>query len=335
MELFERIQTLCQTFGPSGDEGEIREVIRRMAEPLADEVTEDVLGSLTVHRKGEGPRLLLSAHMDTVGFVVTHIDRQGFLYCGALGGISAREAVYSPVRFRNGTAGVLVPEEKAEFGKLKLDQCCIDIGAKDRKEASMLVKPGDTAVFAGETRRNGRSVISPCLDNRVSCAVLLTLLEDLPPSGFDLWLVFSSQEEVGTRGIRTAAWAVQADIAAALDVTDVNDAPGASKTGTSRLGAGAGIKVMDKSVICHPAVVAKLNALAEEQGIPVQTDIMNSGGTDAGPIQTTRSGVPAGGISVPCRYVHTPAEMVNLEDVENCIRLARALITSETDWAKF
>ena len=147
MELFELIQTLNRAHGPSGDEGEIREVIRALAEPYADEITADTMGSLIVHRRGKGPKLLLAAHMDSIGFVVTHIEKEGFLRVGTLGGIAARELLYTPVRFKNGVRGVIVPEEKAEFDKLKLDACYVDIGAKDEEQARRMVQVGDTAVY--------------------------------------------------------------------------------------------------------------------------------------------------------------------------------------------
>ena len=308
MELFELIQTLNRAHGPSGDEGEIREVIRALAEPYADEITADTMGSLIVHRRGKGPKLLLAAHMDSIGFVVTHIEKEGFLRVGRLGGVSPNEAAYTPVRFKSGLRGVFAPEEKADFGKLKLDECFLDIGAGDEAAAKQLVQVGDSAVYDAPALRTGDLVVSPYLDDRISCAVLL-----------------SAQEEVGLRGARTAAWSIAPDYAVAVDVTDVDDTPGSERAGTARLGRGAAVKVMDSSVICHPAMVALLEDTAREGDIPVQRDIMRAGGTDAGAIHLTRTGVITGGISVPCRYIHTPAETASLSDADACVRLAAAL----------
>ena len=148
--------------------------------------------------------------------------------------------------------GVIVPEEKAEFGKLKLDACYVDIGAKDEEQARRMVQVGDTAVYDTAIFLSGDKVISPYLDNRISCAVLLRVLEELDACPNDLYLVFSAQEEVGLRGARTAAWSIDPDYALAVDVTDVDDTPGSEKLGTVRLGQGAAVKVMDRSVICHP-----------------------------------------------------------------------------------
>ncbi len=322
MELLEILKKLNEAHGPSGDEEEIRKKIAELAKPYADEMEVDTLGSLIVHRKGSGPKLLFAAHMDSIGFIVTHIEKEGFLRVGRLGGIAPKEAVYTPLRFKSGVRGVLVPEEKADFGKLKLNECCVDIGAKDEAEAKSMVRVGDTAVYDTATQRNGCKVLSPYLDNRISCAVLLAALEEVKDSPNDLYFVFTVQEEVGTRGARTAAWALDADYAVAVDVTDVDDNPGSEKNGTARLGKGAAVKVMDSSVICHPLVVGKLEEAAATRGILVQRDIMRGGGTDAGPIHTTRAGVLTGGISVPCRYIHTPVEMADLGDAAACVDLA-------------
>ena len=321
MELFELIQTLSSAHGPSGDEADIRNILSELASPMADEVAWDTMGNLIVHRKGPGSKVMLAAHMDSIGFIVTHIEKEGFLRMGKLGGISPKEAVYTPIRFKNGVRGVVVPEEKADFGKLKLDECYIDIGARDEEQAKKLVQVGDTAVYDSPCFLQGSGVISPYLDNRISCAVLLAVLERIQTSANDLYFVFTSQEEVGLRGAKTAAWAVDPDWAIAVDVTDVDDTPGSERSGTVQLGKGAAVKVMDSSIICHPEVVAKLEGLAQVQGISVQRDIMRGGGTDAGAI---RLGVKTGGISVPCRYIHTPVEMADLGDAEACIKLVEA-----------
>lgn len=331
MELFELLTKLNAAHGPSGDEGGVGAVIKELAHPYADEITEDTMGNLIARKKGAGPRVMLSAHMDSIGFIVTHIEKEGFLRVGQLGGISPKEVAYTPVRFRSGVQGVLVKEEKADFGKLKLDECYIDIGAKDEEEAKSLVQVGDTVVYNTAGFISGDKVISPYLDNRISCAILLKTLEQVSQSPNDLYFVFSAQEEVGLRGAKTAAWAIDPDYGLAVDVTDVDDTPGSDKCGTVQLGKGAAVKVMDSSVICHPAVVDKLEQLASLQDIPTQRDIMRAGGTDAGVIHTTRIGVLTGGVSVPCRYIHTPHEMADLKDAENCVKLLSAFVQAELE----
>ena len=238
------------------------------------------------------------------------------------------------MRFKNGVRGVLAKEEKAELKGLKLDGCYVDIGATDQDAAKKLVQVGDTAVYDTPTIRNGDKVISPYLDNRIACAVLLDVLERLEDSPNDLYLVFSVQEEVGLRGAKTAAWAIDPDYALAVDVTDVDDTPGSEHCGTVQLGKGAAIKVMDSSVICHPAVVSALEQAAKTADIPVQKDIMRGGGTDAGAIHTTRLGVLTGGVSIPCRYIHTPVEMADLSDAKHCADLLLAFVDQQLEAAK-
>ena len=324
MELLEILEALNETHGPSGDEGSVRAKIEELARPFADEVTADTLGNLIVHKKGDGPRVMLAAHMDSIGFIVTHIEEEGFLRVGRLGGVVPKEAAYSAVRFKNGVRGVFVPEEKAEFGRLKLDECFLDIGAKDEADAKKLVQVGDTCVYDGPVRVQRSRVTAPYLDDRIACAVLLCALERMEKPACDLYLVFTVQEEVGLRGAKTAAWQVEPEVGIAVDVTDVDDTPGSERCGTTRLGKGAAVKVMDSSIICHPEVVARLEELARREEIPFQRDIMRGGGTDAGAIHTTRLGVRTGGISIPCRYIHTPAETASLQDAAACVRLTVA-----------
>lgn len=331
MELFELIQTLTAAYGPAGDEGEIRDLIAGLAQPYADEITTDVMGNLIVHKKGSGPKVMFAAHMDSIGFMVTRIEKEGALRVGRLGGIPHKEVVYTPVRLKNGRCGVFTSEEKADMGQLKLDECYLDIGVKDEAEARSLVQVGDTAVYDVPARRCGQNVISPYLDDRIACAIQLAALEQVKDSPNDLYFVFSVQEELGIRGAKTAAWAIDPDYGIAVDVTTVDDTPGSEKSGTSRLGKGAAVKIKDNSLMCHPQVVAKLEELAQQQNIPVQRDIIQMGGTDAGAIQSTRAGVYAGGISIPTRYIHTPQEMADLGDTEACVRLVAAFAQAQLD----
>lgn len=333
LSILELISKLTVVHGPSGDEGAVREVIAELARPFADEITSDVMGNLVVHKKGSGPKIMFAAHMDSIGLIVTHIDKEGFLRVGKLGDVSLKEALGTPVRFKNGVCGVLAAEEKAE-SKPKLEECYVDIGAKDEAQARTLVQVGDTAVYdtavynTAVAEVNGR-VISPYLDGRIACAVLLKAMEQVTARENDLYFVFTVQEEVGTRGAKTAAWTIDPDYAIAVDVTDVDDTPGSAKYGTCRLGRGAAVKVMDSSVICHPEVVKALEQCARDKGIAVQRDILRAGGTDAGPIHVSRTGVRTGGISIPCRYVHTPAEIADLNDCAACVELAVAFARSQ------
>ena len=331
MELLELIQTLNAAHGPSGDEGGIRERLAELARPLADEISTDTMGNLIVRKLGSGPRVMLCAHMDSIGFIVTHVEENGFLRVGRLGGISPKEAAYTPVRFAGGARGVIVPEEKADFGKLKLDECYVDIGAKDRETALKAVAVGDTMIYDSPCFTNQGKVVSPYLDDRISCAILLKVLEEMELCPNDLYVVFTVQEEVGLRGAKPAAWAVDPDYAVVVDVTDVDDTPGSEKCGTVRLGKGPAIKIMDSSVICHPDMIQKLESQAKALDMPTQRDIMRAGGTDAGVMHTTRIGVRTGGVSVPCRYIHTPVEMADLQDARDCAKLLCAFVQSKLE----
>ena len=331
MELFEYFKALNAAHGPSGDEGGIREKLAELARPLADEISTDTMGNLIVRKLGSGPRVMLCAHMDSIGFIVTHVEENGFLRVGRLGGISPKEAAYTPVRFAGGVRGVIVPEEKADFGKLKLDECYVDIGAKDRETALKAVAVGDTMIYDSPCFTNQGKVVSPYLDNRISCAILLKVLEEMELCPNDLYVVFTVQEEVGLRGAKPAAWAVDPDYAVVVDVTDVDDTPGSEKCGTVRLGKGPAIKIMDSSVICHPDMIQKLESQAKALDMPTQRDIMRAGGTDAGVMHTTRIGVRTGGVSVPCRYIHTPVEMADLQDARDCAKLLCAFVQSKLE----
>lgn len=331
MDLMKTLSRLVSAFGPSGAEGEVSQVIEELAQPYVDEIVRDTMGNLICRKKGSGPRIMFSAHMDSIGLVATHINEKGFVHVGALGGVSAKEVVYTPVRFQNGTCGLICAKEGADIDKLKVSDLLIDIGAADGEAAKKLVQVGDAAVYDTPVRTAGDRVIAPYLDNRVSCLVLLMAMEQLGETDNDLYFVFSTQEEVGCRGAKTAAWSVEPDYGIAVDVCGTDDVPGAKHDLTALCGKGAAVNVMDHSVICHPDMVKRLLALAEEQGIPAQRGVSRRGGTDAGPIHQTRAGVYTGGISIPCRYIHTPTELVDLGDVEACAKLAAAFAMAKLE----
>lgn len=329
MDTFELTTKLTAVYGPSGREQAIAKTISGLARPYADKITTDTLGNLIVHKKGSGPKLMLAAHMDTIGLVVTYIEADGALRVGKLGGITPKEIRNTLVRFENGVCGAVKVHGKADEDKLTVDDLYIDVGAGSGEEARKMVRLGDAAVFAAPAMTAGSRIISPYLDNRVSCAVLLKVLEQLKESTYDLYLVFTVQEELGLRGAKTAAYGVDPEYAIVVDVTSACDWQGAAKTGSAVLGGGAAIKVMDTSVICHPEMVEKLSKLAGEKEIKAQMDVLTKGGTDAGAIHQSRLGVITGGVSVPCRYPHTPTSMVDLADVEACVKLLTTFVENK------
>lgn len=332
MELFQIIRALNGAFGPSGDESDIASVIKQMAQPYVDEVSTDVMGNLICHKKGNGPRVMFAAHMDSLGFVVTHIEKDGYLRVAAVGGIHPESVLYTPVRFKNGVCGLVAVDADVNAGKIQMNDLYIDIGAKSIAEAEELVSLGDVAVYDTQVSLQGDFLISPYLDNRISCAVQLLAMKKLGKTDNDLYFVFTAQEEVGTRGAKTSTYAIDPLYGIVLDVTGSADIPKSDHSDSSAQGKGAAIKVMDHSVICSSNVVKTLQQLAEDKGIPHHLGVKRTGGTDAGAMQPTRSGVLVGGICVPCRYMHTPTESVRVSDALACVDLVCAF--AETNLEK-
>ena len=331
MEILETLRALTACFGPSGQEGAVAGAIRKLAAPYVDECTVDALGNLFCHKKGKGSRVLFAAHMDSIGMMVTHIDEKGFLRFAPVGGLSPHEVLGTPVRFQSGVKGVVALEGKVEAREMKLEHLYLDIGARDGEEARSMVQVGDVAVYDTVPFRSGSRIFSPYLDDRIACVVLLMAMERLGETDNDVYFAFTVQEEVDLRGAKTAAYGVDPDYGIAVDVTVADDIPASPHACSSAAGKGAAIKVMDSSVICHPSVVARLEELARAGDIPCQRDVLRFGGTDAGAIHQSRSGVYTGGISIPTRYVHTPLEMAEVGDIEACAALVAAFAQARLD----
>lgn len=324
MDTLKILEKMTQINSPSGNETEIRSFITEEIKKYCDEIYSDVMGNLIAHKKGGGKRIMFAAHMDEIGIIATAIDEKGFIRFSSVGGLNLRNLVNLRVRFANGTEGVIGAQEEAFKDKPSLDKLYIDIGEDNKKETEKKVSIGDTASFVGGFVKCGDKVVSKALDNRAGCAVLMAGLSEIKESANDLYFVFTTQEEVGLRGAKTAAFDIQPDIAVAVDVTDTGDTPDAP-TMAVELGKGAAIKVMDRSVMCDADVRVKMIETAKKNKIPYQLEIMTDGGTDAGAIHLTRAGVKTGGISVPTRYIHSPSEMASVSDIENCVKLVYEL----------
>lgn len=315
MELLKR---LTEASGASGDEKEIGKVIKNEVKDYADEIYTDALGNLIVRKKGKGKKIMFAAHMDEIGIAVTFIEENGFLRFANVGGLYTKELLGRRVIFKGGVAGVIYTEKDNKA--MQMSKMYIDIGAETRTEAEKTVSVGDTAVFEGIFHQNGNKIISKALDNRTGCYVLIEALKRVKTDN-DLYFVFTTQEEVGLRGARCAAFSVSPDYAVAVDVTDTGDTPEGYKSAV-KLGKGACIKVMDRSIICDSDIRTRLTELAKQENILYQLEVMTDGGTDAGVIHLTKEGVKTGGISVPARYIHSPSETADVRDIEACIRLA-------------
>lgn len=324
--MLDTIRELVNAFGPSGSEKRVAEAVTHMIKDKVDEVRSDAMGNLIAVKRGSGKRIMLAAHMDEIGLIVTTIDEKGFLRFGTVGGVVPLVALGQRVVFENGLTGVVWYEENLESMKdIKPDKMYIDIGARSGEHAKKLVGIGDMAVFAGEVIEQDGRVISKALDDRAGCAILAELARRCPETEHEIYYVFTTQEEVGLRGARTAAYDIMPDLAIALDVTRTGDTP-SSKHSAVVLGEGPAIKVKDNSVIAHPKIREKLVDCARKNGIPYQFEVLEKGGTDAGSIHITAGGIPSGGISIPTRYVHNTAEMIDLKDAENALRLLEAFV---------
>ena len=320
------IKKLTEAYGPSGAEDSVREVIRKEVEPYVDEIRVDALGNLIARKKGKGKKVILDGHMDEIGLMVTHIDDNGFLRFGMIGGVSAASSLAQRVVFANGTVGVIASERIEDPKDLKLEKFFIDIGAANKKEAEAKVRVGDSCAFLQPFVDMGDRIVAKAMDDRVACACIIETLKGLV-TDHDIYAVFATQEEVGLRGARAAAFGIEPDLGIALDVTPTGDTPKGRNANVS-LGKGAAIKAMDRSCICTPALKNYMVKLAEEKKIKYQIEVLDMGGTDAGAIQMTKAGIPAGVISIPCRHVHSPGEMVDMNDYKDCIALAKALCES-------
>jgi len=315
----ELIRKLTETYGPSGFEDRIRAVIRAEVEELADEVRVTPLGSLVALRRGQGGgrRMLLAAHMDEIGVMVSHVDKKGFLRFSRIGGVSAMTCLGSRVGFEDGTVGVIGIEKwKDRSEKPDFDKLYIDVGATGPEDCPVGV--GDAAVFLRPFVEQGRRLVAKALDDRVGCAVLIETLRQLRETPNEVHFVFSVQEETTLSGARTAAYGIDPELAIAVDVTDTGDTPESEPMAVS-LGEGPAVKVQDGGMVAHPRVRELLVRAAEAADVAVQMEVLQGGTTDAASMQLVRSGVPSGALSIPCRYVHTPSEMVDLDDVEQAV----------------
>lgn len=319
--MFDLIKRLTQSFGVSGNEEEIREIIINEIKDYIEDIKVDTLGNLIATKPGKGKKIMVAAHMDEIGVMATYIDEKGFIRFSNVGGVSAFISIGQKVKFKNGTIGTVFYEEKLEDMKnLKLSKMYIDIGAKDKKEAEKLVRIGDVACFVGDAVKQGDLVISKALDDRSGCAVLIEAIKRMPQTDNEIYFVFTVQEEIGLRGAKTAAYQLKPDIAIAIDVTDTGDTPEAHLMEV-KCGGGPAIKIKDNSIICHPEVKKLLEESAKNINIPYQYEILEYGGNDSGAIHISAGGVPSGAISIPCRYLHSPVEAASLEDIENIVKL--------------
>lgn len=318
------MKQLSNCFSPSGREKNMSSMISEQIKEYVDEIKIDALGNLVARKIGNGKKILFSAHMDSIGLIITHVDKKGFLRFSNVGGVDAKEILGMRVVFSNGYEGIVCCEEIKENEKLKMSKLFIDVASVNEEFVLENFNVGDMCVFKSEYYETESCVMCRAADDRIGCYILVEAIKKHPLTDNDVYYVFSVQEEVGTRGAKTAGYSINPDIAIAIDVTATGDALDGIKMDVE-LGDGAAIKLMDKSIITHPQVKNLLTDLSKDNNIKYQYEILEFGGTDAGAIHLTRDGIPSGAISVPTRNLHTSGEIFCKQDVMECIKLVIAV----------
>lgn len=324
----ELLKSLVEATGPTGKEDKVRDLVANLIEPYVDEMFTDVMGNL-IARKGtksdHGLRIMFSAHIDEIGVVVTLVEENGFVRFTNVGGVRPNLELAGRVEFTDGTKGVIGMEPVKDGNSVQpLNRMFIDVGATSKADCPLSV--GDFGVFSQSFMDLGNRVVSKAMDDRAGAAVLVEVLRTMTDTPHECWFVFSVQEEVGLRGARTSAYRIDPDLGIALDVTLTGDTPKARPVMAVALGEGPAVKVKDAGMIASPKVVKLMADIASKNNIPYQLEVLTGGTTDAAAMQITRNGVAAGCISIPCRYVHSPSEMIDINDLQNAVRLINEMI---------
>jgi len=334
------LKKLADAPGVSGFEDEVRNIMIDELKDHVDEVEVDQLGNMIATRNGtsDGKKIMLAAHMDEIGLMIRYIDKNGFIKFSKIGGINDQMLLNQEVTIHTsngivtGVIGSKPPHRMKEAERKKVidyENMFIDIGASDKEEAEKIVKLGDPITIKQEFTPLGKLYKGKALDNRIGCAVLVEVMKKAKTNA-TIYGVGTVQEEVGLKGARTAAFRLNPDMALALDVTIAGDHPGIKEEDApAKTGKGPGIILTDASgrgLITHPKVKNLLITVAEEEEIPIQLEVSEGGTTDATAIHLTREGIPTGVISPPTRYIHTPVSVVDIDDVENAVKLILAVL---------
>lgn len=327
----ELLAQICETPGVPGYEKQIRDLIIKEVTPLVDDVSVDNMGNVVALKRGkERKKVMIAAHMDEIGFMVTHIDDNGFCRFHTLGGFDPKTLTSQRVIVHGnkelvGVMGskpihIMSPEERTKAPKIS--DYFIDLGMP-AEEVKLHVPIGSPVTRDRELIEMGDCVNCKSIDNRVSVFILLETLRKLQDVPYDVYAVFTVQEEVGIRGAQVATLAIQPDIGLGLDTTIAFDTPGAgAHEKVTTLGKGTAIKIMDASAICDPRMIQFLKKVASEKNILWQPEILTAGGTDTSGIQRmTAGGAITGAISIPTRHIHSVIEMANKSDIDGSIQL--------------
>jgi endoglucanase len=339
------LKEICETAGAPGFESRVREIVLREVTPLVDTVTIDKLGNVTALKKGrQSKKVMIAAHMDEIGFMVTHIDENGFLRFHTLGGfdpktLTAQRVIVHGKKDLTGVMGskpihIMTPEERNKVPQIQ--DYFIDLGMP-KEEVDKYVSVGNPITRQRELIEMGNCVNCKSIDNRVSVFILIESLRKLKSSPYDVYGVFTVQEEVGLRGASVAAHHIEPDFGFGLDTTIAYDVPGSkAHEQVTSLGGGAGIKIMDSSTICDARMVEFMKKTADKTKIKWQPEILQAGGTDTAGIQRMgKTGAIAGAISIPTRHIHQVIEMADKNDINSCIELLTVCIQEldTYDWS--
>jgi putative aminopeptidase FrvX len=324
------VRQLTQVHGPSGYEGAVREVIRAQVEPVADLVRVDRLGNLhaVIGAGGGGRKVMLAAHMDEIGLMVTHIDDNGFARFTQIGGLWPATLLGNRFVFAEGVIGIVNVESYHKRPQVdNLEKLYLDLGAQDR--ASCPVRVGDVATCDRSFLDLGSRWVGKAIDDRVGCAILIGAMRRLAgQTAYEIHFVFTVQEELASQGALTSAFAIQPNVSLAVDVTGTGDFPEASPLPVA-LGKGPAILVADRTTLVHPGVKDWMVRTAESKRIPYQLEVITGISTDAEKMQQAGAGSAAGVLSIACRHLHTPSEMVDAGDVEYALELTVALLAGD------
>jgi endoglucanase len=324
------IRKLVEAWGPSGFEHQIRELIRNEVEGLADEIRVDALGNLICRVgkvKKNGLKIMVAAHMDEIGLMVSHIDRDGFLRFTNIGGLLQNTLFGNRVKFENGVIGTIGVEHGLTNRQRNPSMTGFFVDVSESAESNADIKVGDVAILWRTMDERGSRLIAKSMDNRISCAVSIETMKRLKKSPHEVYFVFTVQEEVGNRGAQVAAYGIEPDLGLAVDVTSTGDVPKTVNMDVE-LGKGVAIKVMDVKHIVPPEIKKWMVDTAEKHKIPYQLEVLTLGTTDSETMQLTRAGVPCGTVSIPTRYVHSVSETVDYNDVLASVDLLTALLSN-------
>lgn len=345
MSLAKNLELLSNANGVAGREDEVRNLMVRLLKPYADEITVDRLENVIAVKKGKKntPKVMLAAHMDEVGLMVKTITKDGFLQFSKMGGIDDRVLLAQRVRVLTekaklpGVVGAKPPHIQKEDERKKIiqyDELFIDVGAANREDAkAMGVKVGDPVAFDVDYVSTGKDTfLGKAFDDRAGCAVMIETLKQLSSTDCTVCAVGTIQEELGLRGAGTAAFGVDPDVGLALDVTFTGDVPGVREFDTTvKMGKGPALTVTDSGLVTHPKILRWLMDTASQNGIEYQLETGLMGTTDAARMSLTRQGIPSGTISIPARYIHSPAGFVSFKDLENSAKLAALAVRKIQD----